>query len=161
VPCPQHYTKFMGDVDLSDQYLQYYIFGRKSSQWPMKVYWDCMEMAKFNAFRLWQAHHPQRRPVTFLKFTLKVIKGLIGNFANPAWKGATRKQPMDTQLTSRCMPVAMNRSRCRVCYDTYKRLPQEERPKSYPVSSYGCATCGQHLCLPFYTVPHTEALRPP
>lgn len=161
VQCPlavDSYIKYMGGVDLADQYIQYYSFGRKTRKWTLRLFFKMLEICKLNAYKLYIASPNHQlatsdinpliqgnKPLTFLQFTLKVVEGLIAGYRNPSRKGRPSLQAIDDRLTTRCMPHKfVKRSWCHVCW--MKNAKNTTSPRSQTL--YGCATCGKHMCIP-------------
>ncbi len=161
VPAPASvvdYTAYMGGVDLADQCCQYYFNQRKTRTWYTKVFFYLLEVSKVNAFRLYLAsRHPDtpanKRP-SLLQFTLELVEELLGDHTSNTRIGRPSLAPLDTRLTSRCMPGTFpNRSWCHVCWSRVSRGIQEKRRQT----QYGCLTCQKHLCLPeCFALYHTE-----
>ena len=165
IQCPEpivQYTKYMGGVDLADQYMGYYSFvKRRASKWTRKVIFDFIEAAKFNAYILYKSspHHqppPGKKQLSYLQFTLNLIDGLLAEYNNSQRMGRPALGPLDARLHSRCMPSRMeNRSWCHVCWMKVSRGRQDKRAQT----QYGCQTCQKHLCMPdcfraFHTLKH-------
>lgn len=153
IPCPKavrDYTRYMGGVDRADQMSQYYLFSRRAQKWNIKVFFYLLEMAKVNSYHLFtmSPNHrpvPPKRQLSYLQFLLRCTESLIGNHQHQAVKGRPSLQPFCVRLTSRCMPGTFpTRSWCHVCYMRHSVGSQEKRKQT----TYGCLTCGKHLCLP-------------
>ena len=154
VACPQmvvDYINFMGGVDRTDQYIQYYNFQHKTLKWPKRIFFTMLEILKYNAYRLFSMspNHqpgPGKTQLTFLQFSKSVATGLIAGYAGGAVrKGRPALVPVDHRLTQRHLPATLEtRSWCHVCYMKVKAGSQEKRAQT----KYGCRDCGKHLCLP-------------
>ena len=156
------YTANMGGVDRCDQYIQYYSFGRKTTKWPLRVFFKLLEMAKANSYTL-HKQSPNHQPppgkshIGLLQFTLKLIAGLIGAYSNPNKRGRPRLMPVEPEvrLTARHFPTRLpNRSWCHVCWKRVAEGRQDSRKQTF----FGCQECRKHLCNPeCFTIYHTVA----
>lgn len=126
--CPKaiaDYTSNMGGVDRADQYIQYYSYNHKTLKWSKKVFFVLIEMAKFNAFKLFLMSHNQQS-MTFLDFSLSVAKGLVGGYYSEVQRGRPTLVPLENRLVQRLMPFAFEKkSKCHLCYMRTKNGLQE------------------------------------
>jgi hypothetical protein len=74
--CVIEYNKYMGGVDLMDQYLQYYEYPHRSHKWYMPLYHRILETAIINGYILYQKVHNDKK-MTHLKFREDLIEGLL------------------------------------------------------------------------------------
>lgn len=155
VACPvavQDYTRYMGGVDRADQYAQYYISDRKTRKWNAKVIFYLLEIAKVNAWIMYKARHPNTK-MSILNFTLKVIENLVAAPVPEVRRGRPVHGDLPSRLTNRCLPGTFPKpSKCAVCS---KKFRAGKIPKLHQ-TTYGCLTCGKHLCLPTcFTIYHS------
>uniref|UniRef100_A0A1B6EQK2 PiggyBac transposable element-derived protein domain-containing protein n=1 Tax=Cuerna arida TaxID=1464854 RepID=A0A1B6EQK2_9HEMI len=80
------YNKFMGGVDVADQYISSYSFTRKSIQWWRKIFFWLLETAIVNAFLLFNKTTNQK-PLRQRQFRKILIKELVGNVRNVKKRG--------------------------------------------------------------------------
>lgn len=155
IDCPvaiQDYTKNMGGVDRADQYAQYYIGDRKTRKWNVKLLFYLFEIAKTNAWILFKARHP-RMKISLLQFSMRMIEELLATDVPQKRRGRPSLNDRPSRLTDRCLPGTFPKpSTCAVCA---KRFRAGKIPKLHQ-TTYGCLTCGKHLCLPrCFTQYHT------
>nr|XP_039258026.1 piggyBac transposable element-derived protein 4-like [Styela clava] len=75
--CIELYNKFMGGVDLADQYTSYYNFSRKSVKWWKKIFFWLIETSVTNSYIIYKLTRPEGRTVTLLKYRQMVIDDLL------------------------------------------------------------------------------------
>ena len=67
----------MGGVDLGDQYLVYYVLGRKSMKWYRRVYWRLIEISIFNSFVVYKKNHEDQHRIQQLHNRLELSNLLV------------------------------------------------------------------------------------
>lgn len=53
------YNSTKGAVDSCDERVQTYSCNRKTNRWPLKIFFNCVDLATLNAFILWRTMHPE------------------------------------------------------------------------------------------------------
>lgn len=112
-PCPKavrDYTSYMGGVDHADQYIQYYCYQHKTHKWSKRVFFVLIEMAKFNAFKLFVMSPHHSSTMTFLDFSIAIAKGLVSGFQTETRRGRPSLVPAENRLTQRHMPLTRSQN---------------------------------------------------
>jgi hypothetical protein len=148
------YNKYMGGVDLADQYISSYCFSRKSIKWWRKMFFWLLETAVVNSFTLYNMN--QVKKVRQLKFRKMLVEELVGNVRNSGKRGKPTVSVNEERLDGKLhlpFPLEDRKTKdCAVCSD---RRPGKERKRS----KFYCKTCsinpGLHMgeCFAKY---HTE-----
>ncbi|XP_052061750.1 piggyBac transposable element-derived protein 4-like [Mytilus californianus] len=155
--CPKavaDYTCNMGGVDHADQYIQYYCYNHKTYKWSKRVFFVLMEMAKFNAFKLFLMSPNHQTNLTFLDFSISVAKGLVNGYISETRRGRPSLMPVENRLVQRHMPASFDKkSKCHLCY----MRNRNNRQVPIKQTKFGCLECVKHLCLPeCFSKYHTE-----
>ena len=154
------YNKYMAGVDLTDQYLQYYQFLRKTVKWSKKLLVHCINMTILNAHVLHK--HLTNKTTSHWQFRVEVITELL--------KGAqpkpTNPVPVPTtdlgRITGRHFITKIpEKAECkrtkpsRVCFVCSGIDRGKENKKKY--TSYWCSTCETSMCIdPCFRIYHSH-----
>ena len=82
--CPNiisSYNSSMGGVDLKDQYMSYYLVGRKTMKWWSRVSWRIHDHAAVNGLVVHRSNcGPSEKPVTNKQFRIQLAYALVAYF---------------------------------------------------------------------------------
>ncbi|XP_064631697.1 piggyBac transposable element-derived protein 4-like [Lineus longissimus] len=148
--CVIQHNKYMGRVDLMDQYLQYYEYPHRSNKWYMPLYHRIRETAMVNGYILYHKVHNDK--MTHLKFREDLIEGLLqGITPSRKQRGRPSDANRDVRLVERhfgWIPFKNYKPNCTVC-----SLPSIKRVQT----SNGCQECKKPMCWPdCFKAYHTE-----
>nr|XP_039258511.1 piggyBac transposable element-derived protein 4-like [Styela clava] len=138
--CIELYNKFMGGVDLADQYTSYYNFSRKSVKWWKKIFFWLIETSVTNSYIIYKLTRPEGRTVTLLKYRQMVIDDLLAGV-----RTSPKKEPKTPSPPPKKIKLANERlngllhiqskeakqRRCKVCSTKIQRRE----------TTYICITC--------------------
>ena len=71
------YNRYMSGVDLTDQFLQYYSFLRKSVKWSKKFFVHCLNMVILNAHILHKKYSDSK--TMHWQFRMQLVKHMLSN----------------------------------------------------------------------------------
>ena len=135
VTCPQavvDYNRYMGGVDIGDQYRKYYQVRMKSRKAYKYIFWFLFEVCILNSFILHRYSPCTSRNLTFLDFRTELARQLIGDYNSRKRRGRPPSVPLPKRMTSAHFPCKISRGRCRHC------------KKGHTV--WFCTTCEVRLC---------------
>ncbi len=165
------YNRYMSGVDLTDQYLQYYSFLRKTVKWSKKFMIHCLNMIILNAYILHKNHcaSPQK---SHWHFRLELAKELLKNAKENPRGLPPDPSDMHSRLVERHfmepLPPKDGTKRkhpsrdCFVCKSIKSEDLSEtcvnESGKDFRRSTcYWCPTCKRNLCInPCFRIYHSE-----
>ncbi|XP_060571267.1 piggyBac transposable element-derived protein 5-like [Ruditapes philippinarum] len=106
------YNKFMGGVDLHDQFRAKYSVGSCSKKWWKYLFWFCLNCAIVNAHIVYKAvltRPTKRKRFTQLEFRQELLRSLIGGFSKRkrTTGGVVFKPLVDTENISGHVNVRM------------------------------------------------------
>lgn len=150
VPCPEaiaFYNKYMGGVDMTDQYTLLYDINRKSTKWWKRVFQRLLMTAVTNA---WVLHkHLKQEKVPLIDFMIPLAEDLmeIGKSGSKVQRSMKTGRPSKRSknfVNVQHLPVPSSKRRCRFCAS--KKLQKRTR--------FVCLTCEVPLCagcfLPYH-----------
>ena len=117
------YNKYTNGVDKCDQYLNYYVIGRKSIKWWKKIFFHMFEMNIINAMVLYFTGNPElaKKRQSHKKFRVMLVHELVEPLLqkrNESTSGPGR-QPLSAspRLKGKHCPISCHpkRGRCTVC----------------------------------------------
>ena len=138
IECPKSiadYNKFMGGVDIGDQYRKYYQVRMKSKKAYKYIFWFLVEVSILNAFILHRySPSTHRNPTNYLDFRVQLAKELIGDYNGRKRLGRPPSQstPLPKRVTTAHFPLKATRGRCRHCKTGH--------------TVWFCSTCDLRLC---------------
>lgn len=166
VPCPQsvaEYNKFMGGVDLFDQYLASYSISWKSRKWWMKIFMYLLDSAIVNAYIVYKTSMAaeRKKAMSHLQFRSILANELIGDFSCRKPRGApttTSKNKMrkiggrsiSTNNITRKTNVGVHLP----IKGKYRRCARCSTKKNVKRSKITCSECNVGLCLECFAVFH-------
>uniref|UniRef100_A0A672KS12 PiggyBac transposable element-derived protein domain-containing protein n=1 Tax=Sinocyclocheilus grahami TaxID=75366 RepID=A0A672KS12_SINGR len=141
LPCPAPvtaYNQHMGDVDLSDQLLQYYTAQHKTMKWYRKIFLHFLDIAANNAFILHKELHGNMTHDQFMEEFIAELCGVTPKAAPKQF--STDHVPIPgAELTSNVRRIAtVGRRICVHCKAVHGK--KEQTP-------WKCQACDVHLCL--------------
>ena len=160
----------MYGVDLTDQFLQYYIFLHKSVKWSKKFFVHCLNMVIRNAHILHKKYSDSK--IMHWQFRIQLVKHILSNAWQQPWGIVPVPDPVDCPL---CLvdkhfiePIPgqeLGRRKhpshaCLICNVSKEALSDagfgdSYKPKQY--TSYQCPICKCALCIdPCFRLYHTE-----
>jgi len=154
VTCPpiiSAYNKYMGGVDKNDQMKSYYTIPVSGKKWWIRILFDLLDRAIFNAFILEQESRHRKRNLK--SFRISLVKDLIGDFCSRRKRGRPSTEPMFERQVERHFPQYLPTTekgrrmekRCKVCSDA----------KKFKRTSYFCPECNLGLCAtPCFCIYH-------
>lgn len=131
VTCPliiSAYNKYMGGVDKNDQMKSYYTIPVSGKKWWIRILFDLLDRAVFNAYILEQeSQHHRKRNMKSFRFSL--VKDLIGDFCSRRKRGRPSTEPMVARQVERHFPEYLPTTekgrrmerRCKVSSATFAR----------------------------------------
>lgn len=139
ISCPNaivDYNKFMGGVDIGDQYCKYYQVRMKLRKAYKYIFWFLVEISILNAFILhrYSPSTSTTKSVHYLDFRLQLAKELIGEYNSRKRLGRppSHSVPLPKRVTTAHFPCKSTRGRCRHCKTGH--------------TVWFCTTCGVRLC---------------
>lgn len=154
VSCPEavaFYNKYMGGVDLADQFSSLYDYNRKSTKWWRRVFFKLLMQAVVNAWIIFK--ELKHRDTPFLSFLVTLAEYLIytgREHTNIKRRRTIRKPSKRVRLMKNVgdhLPLSCStRRRCQNC----SRKKKEKRTKTM------CSTCNIALCINCFTDYHTK-----
>ena len=129
------YNKFMGGVDVADQFGCYYSFDRRTVKWWRKLLFWLMEVSIVNAYILYRGDHQG----SHVDFRRKLVVGLCEGFPTVNVRRCLLQPPgTHERLQGKHFPVLGERRRnCIVCNTRTSRHD----------TKYYCKTCSTHPAL--------------
>ena len=136
------YTKYMGGIDLADQYCSSYAFLQKTLKWWRKLYFFILEMSITNSFILYNLHMKatNKKQLRHRLYREQLSKELVGEIRNPNFGKRRKVNPIAQEarldgLFHGIDQMPNNRKRdCLVCSD-------RKRPGGRKETTYYCITC--------------------
>lgn len=131
------YTKHMGAVDRSDQFIASYQFMRKTKKWYRKMFFWNLEVAVVNSYLLYKEvrEQYQKKPMTHIEFRQSLVKDLVAEKVLHRKINKTGRKPQgppEERLVGRHFLAKKKKgTRCVVCLK--KGLRKE--------TVYYCKTC--------------------
>lgn len=175
------YNRYMSGVDITDQFLQYYCFLRKSVKWSRKLFIHCLNMVILNSHILHKKYGNAKKP--HAAFRLEIVKHLLkGAVVRLESNRCFSKIDSPQRLQERHFISYMQRSdtgntgegnagtgtlrkhparTCTVCNLTEKDLIEMDidsnlKPQKYKYTCYWCAKCKKAMCIePCFELYHT------
>ena len=149
------YNKHMGDVNNSDQMLEYYSFNRKGVKWWKKLYFHLISLALVNAHKLYKMQNGRNnRSMPLSDFLLAAIDDLIGRSPRALAEGVS---PSPVQVSNQHFPerteaTASKRHaqlECIVCSKRRKLALLEDPPRKIrsATTTARCKQCKVPLCV--------------
>ncbi len=131
----ERYNKFMGGVDIADQFGCYYSFDRRTVKWWRKLFFWLMEVSIVNAYILYKGEHRG----SHVDFRRKLVVGLCEGFPPLNVRRCLLRPPQihERLLGSHFPSLGDRRRRCTVCNTTSTRHD----------TKYFCKTCTTHPAL--------------
>ena len=112
--CVQDYNLYMGGVDLSDQYLNYYsLTQRRTLKWWKKVFWRMIDITILNSWIIFHANFPESSITSHREFRVELVHQLVqpllqmkASCDNPLSYSARGRKPVSTEkrLTGKHFP---------------------------------------------------------
>lgn len=131
------YNKFMGGVDLSDQFCSYIETEKKTCKWWKKLFFHIMDVCIVNA---WILYKKSNKNITLLEFKLILCKEILCKSFRK------KKVAFGVEKKGRHFPDKGKQKSC--IYENCKRK-----------SSYFCKACNYPLCVvPCFELFHTSYL---
>lgn len=154
VPCPtqiKFYNRYMGGVDLSDQKVTCYDFGRKSLKWWKKVFYRLLMVAVVNAWIIHMDIH--KKKTKLLHFLVPLAESLISygkqhsTVKRRSSRGRPSKRARQLHNVGGHLPLeGQTRRRCARC----SQNGIEKRTK------LKCTQCNIPLCSQCFAPYHTS-----
>ena len=139
--CIVDYNKYMGGVDIGDQYRKYYRVPTKSRKSYKYIFWFVFEVCVLNSFIL-SHYSPCNHPISnYLSYRLQLAKELISNYC------IRKRQVISKTFIHHHLVVNTAHFPC--------KAPSRGRCKLFScnkLSSWYCKTCDMHFC---HTGDHT------
>jgi hypothetical protein len=138
--CPQairDYFHHARAVDVINQLHYSYLPGRKSRKCWTRLVWWLIDICILNAFRLWQAQHPDESHLTFRMQLAHELMECLPPDRRPQRTAHTHTGGAALAKEHYSIVVAEERD-CAVCS---KRSHQRKQ------TNYICAACMRHMCL--------------
>lgn len=129
------YNRYMGGVDLADQFLSYYTLNMRSKKWWKKVFWRLVDIAVVNSYSLYcfsEGKIPQKN------FRLDLVLQMVKPYLYKKAAGPSVSTPRDVaQPNQRCLHFLDKRknNRCQVCHHTTQCHTQ-----------WFCVGCCKYMC---------------
>ncbi|XP_037043749.1 piggyBac transposable element-derived protein 4-like [Bradysia coprophila] len=148
--CPEaiaFYNKFMGGVDMTDQYTVLYDINRKSTKWWKRVFQRLLMTAVTNSWILYKQLNKKKIPL--IDFMIPLAEDLMemgksGSKIQRTYKTGRPSKRSKTFVNVQHLPVPCTKRRCRHCAS--KKLQKRTR--------FVCSTCDVPLCakcfLPYH-----------
>ena len=144
------YNKFMGGVDVHDQYRACYDVGRKGKKAWRYMFWYLFNVAIINAFIMYKeasSRVTKKRRFRHIDFRLELLKQLVGGFTKRKrsvsdaglFEGMVEAENIGGHVNSRMD------GKGRRCRYHLKHLNQRKE------TVYGCSVCRVHLCKECHT----------
>ena len=135
-----NYIKFMGGVDLADQYASTYCFMRKSLKWWRKLFFWGLEISLINSYILYKLVKKQRneRPLNHLQFRKILVKQLKGDFRQQRRPSTSTSNSDEIRLNGKLhVMLSGTKSDCKVC-------SIRNKPGGRHETTYYCDTCPEN-----------------
>lgn len=143
VPCPEaisFYNKYMGGVDMTDQYTVLYDIDRKSTKWWKRVFQRLLMTAVTNAWVLYKQQKQKKIPLIDMLVPLAEDLIEIGKAGSRIKRISQNGRPSKKAklfVNAQHLPAPSTKRRCIHC--SQKKL--EKRTK------FVCSTCDVPLCV--------------
>lgn len=132
------YNKTMGAVDSMDKTIKPFSNHRKTYKWYKKVFFYLIDVAIFNAYRIYKFYHPTDKYSAYKDFVLNVIESLLEEYPNDTNRRSRGPLVLEPQKVSYHIPVKMGRSDCVWCKKSIGKRSQTQ---------YKCTQCNVRLCI--------------
>ena len=150
-PCVLQYNKYMGGVDLGDQFCTYYTVKRKTRKFWKVIFSRFLDIAIANAWIICR-NTPGAPTPNQKQFRIQLAEALVGEFSGRKRPGPV---PTDLRLQGKHFLVKGRSQRCALCS---RRFRSEGLSRARD-SSYWCRTCQPPvpLCVdPCHEIWHTS-----
>lgn len=149
-PCPEaivFYNKFMGGVDMTDQYTLAYDINRKTNKWWKRVFQRLLMTAVTNAWIVYK--QLKKKKIALIDFMIPLSDHLIeigksGSKIQRSYKTGRPSKRAKNFVNVQHLPVPCTKRRCRYCAS--KNLQK--------CTKFVCLTCDVPLCakcfLPYH-----------
>lgn len=149
VPCPvaiADYNRFMGGVDLFDQYHSAYSVSWKSRRWWMKIFFYLLDAAIINSYLLYKEDMKKKgqKPMSHLQFRSALANALISSYSCRKRPGPLRRSNIEN--IGLHMPIKGTYRRCVSC--SAKKLQKR--------SNIICKQCNVALCKTCFEPYHNK-----
>ncbi|XP_052775666.1 piggyBac transposable element-derived protein 4-like isoform X1 [Mya arenaria] len=152
------YNKFMGGVDLHDQFRAKYNIGRCGKKWWRYIFWFILNCSIVNAGILYQqaaTRRTKKRRFTNLNFREELLMDLIGGYSKKHCAVVEQLQPPRVADGNQGLHVNVRLSGGKTTCKYHSRFL---KTTNIPRVVYGCAVCLVHLCKECH-MPYHEAVR--
>ncbi|GBN58679.1 PiggyBac transposable element-derived protein 4 [Araneus ventricosus] len=153
VTCPKviaDYNKYMGGVDLADQYRKYYDISRKSRKWWIYMFWYLLDTTVNNAYIIYSTTNfpSEKKSKTPLDFRMSLIEAIL----------------KEKRIVETCpQTIVKNKSHKRIKIDGRKKrcircisLKRKTISNRAIESSWTCEICQVCLCVNCFGPYHNE-----
>lgn len=150
IPCPEaisFYNKYMGGVDMTDQYTLLYDIDRKSNKWWKRVFQRLLMTAVTNAWVLFKQIEGKKIPLIDMLVPLAenlIEIGKAGSKVQRTYKNGRPSKKAKLFVDARHLPAPSTKRRCTHC----SKNNIQKRTK------FVCTTCEVPLCagcfLPYH-----------
>lgn len=150
IPCPEaiaFYNKYMGGVDMTDQYTVLYDIDRKSTKWWKRIFQRLLMTAVTNAWVLYKQQKKKKIPLIDMLVPLAEDLIQIGKAGSKIKRNVQNGRPSKNSklfVNAEHLPAPSTKRRCTLC----ARMNLQKRTK------FVCTTCDVPLCagcfLPFH-----------
>ena len=165
--CIVDYCKFMGGVDLLDQYAQYNTIARKTKKWWRKLFFHIMNIVLVNGYRLYEKFTTNQPKKDHEGFRRSIVSALIEEGGGPRGQMVRKGRPVLGEKPGRLtgnhfpdfIPAKQGAKRARPCRDCIacNDKPEDRVGHKRRQTSYWCPDCGVALCVPTcFRVYHTH-----
>lgn len=143
IPCPKSiadYNRYMGGVDLFDQYHANYSISWKSRRWWIKIFYYLVDATIVNSYILYKEtlknKNASAKPLSALQFRSELANELIGTFIQRKTPGPPSKKSSILNVSAH-LPIKGTYRRCVLCASSKKKQTR---------SNIICQTCNVALC---------------
>lgn len=150
VPCPEaisFYNKYMGGVDMTDQYTVLYDIDRKSNKWWKRVFQRLLMTAVSNAWVLWKQLNNKKTPLIDMLVPMAEQLIEIGKAGSKIQRSSRNGRPSKRSklfVNVQHLPAPSTKRRCILC--SSKKIQKR--------TQFVCSTCEVPLCagcfLPYH-----------
>ena len=154
------YNRHMSDVDLTDQFLQYYSFLHKSVKWSKKFFVHCLNMVILNAHIVHKKYSDSK--IMHWQFRMELVKHMLSNACQQPWGIVPVPNPVvcplhlvDKHFIDPIPGQKGGRRKhqsctCFICNVSKEALSDASLGDSYKpkqFTSYWCSICKCALCI--------------
>ncbi|XP_052762974.1 piggyBac transposable element-derived protein 4-like [Mya arenaria] len=158
--CIVYYCRYMGGVDLLDQFDQYSTIARKTKKWWRKLFFHIMNICIVNAYRLYEKYTTNRPKKDHEGSRKSVVEALIIEGGGPRGQTERRGRPIlgekPARLTGKHFPAfipakqgAKQAKPCRDCVACNVK-PENREGSKRKQTAYWCPDCQVALCFRIY-----------